>query len=123
MRKKHDFSEHNKVVSGSPHTFAQPAPEAGGAPGGGMDATGGGAAAFCEGGKMADGGKPEILGGGVRGTLADYGSALKQTASDVGDAIYDKIKSSTPKSIGTPGNHQVEPGVYKSPMQIADEAG
>ena len=44
MRKKHDFSEHNKVVSGSPHTFNQPAPEAGGAAGGGMDATGGGAA-------------------------------------------------------------------------------
>ena len=120
MRKKHSFSEHNKVVSGSPHTFNQPAPEAGGAAGGGMDATGGGAAAFGNGGCMADGGKPEILGGGVRGTLADYGSALKQTASDVGDAIYDKIKSSTPKTQGAPGNHLTPEG-YKSPQQIADE--
>ncbi len=102
MRKKHDFSEHNKVVSGSPHTFNQPAPESGGTPGGGMNASVGGdsgpsdssSAGFCNGGmKFADGGEPspEIKGGGLRGTLADYGSALKQTASDIGDAISQKL--------------------------------
>ena len=119
MRKKHDFSEHNKVVSGSPHTFNQPAPEAGGAAGGGMDATGGGAAAFGNGGCMADGGKPEILGGGVRGTLADYGSALKQTASDVGEAVG--------RRLGLPGGHEMKhetpEGTFKTPQEIAGEAG
>jgi hypothetical protein len=121
MRKSHTFSPHNKVVAG-PHSFHQPveAPPQGGGPagaaGGGMDASGGPAANF------ADGGEPhEIKGNSWSGTLEDYGNALKQTASDVGDSIYDRIKSSVPATHTAPGNHVGADGKLKTPAEIADE--
>ncbi len=98
MLKKHSFSPNHKVVDG-PHNFhpagkpttapmGAPPEQIGGGPsaaqGGGMDASGGPSANFANGGKAgcyADGG--DILGGGVRGKMADYGSAIKQTASDM----------------------------------------
>ena len=97
MLKKHAFSPGHKAVLDSPHNFhphgapstasmGAPPSQVGGGPagaqGGGMDASGGPSANFCNGGmKYADGG--DILGGGVRGKMADYGSAIKQTASDM----------------------------------------
>lgn len=75
MQKKHTYSPNHKVVAG-PHNFSMPAGNAAGAaPGGGMDAGGGPPASF------ADGGAPE--GGGLKGTLDDVGTAIKQTASDL----------------------------------------
>ncbi len=93
MQKKHSFSPNHKVVTDSPHNFhphgapstasmGAPPSQVGGGPagaqGGGMDAGGGPSANFCNGGmKYADGG--DVLGGGIRGKMADYGSALKDT--------------------------------------------
>ncbi len=108
MQKKHSFSPNHKVVTDSKHNhhpFGAPttasqgqppaqmgaggdgtqAPQDGGGEGGGMDGMN-----FCNGGmKYADGGETdhEILGGGVRGTLSDYGNAIKQTASDAVDSV------------------------------------
>ena len=103
MQKKHAFSPNHKVVSGK-HNFhpqGQPStasmggppqsvggesgPADGSSAGGGMDGMN-----FCNGGmKYADGGETdhEILGGGVRGTLSDYGNAIKQTASEAVSSI------------------------------------
>ncbi len=84
MQKKHSFSPNHKVVTDSPHNFhphGAPSTASMGAPPsqvGGMDAGGGPSANFCNGGmKYADGG--DVLGGGIRGKMADYGSALKDT--------------------------------------------
>jgi hypothetical protein len=101
MQKKHSFSPNHKVVDG-PHNFhphGKPGTASMGAPpknlgdpdGDGdvhtsAEPAGGGAQGpgmnFCNGGmKYADGG--DILGGGWRGKMADYGSAIKQTAKDL----------------------------------------
>jgi len=96
MRKKHDYAPNNKIVAG-PHSFSEPhqpsaEPAGGGAQGPQMPM-------FCNGGKYADGGetKPDILGGGIRGKLADYGAAIKQTASDA----VDKLTSKNPVASGS----------------------
>jgi hypothetical protein len=101
MFKKHAFSPNHKVVTSSKHNFhpngTEPTTAQHGAPPQGPEAIHGGPSAdgsamdgqtagpvqgFADGGKcMADG--DEILGGGVRGTLHDYGAAIKQTASDL----------------------------------------
>ena len=95
MLKKHSFSPNHKVVSGK-HNFhpqGQPStasmggppqsvggengPADGSSASGGMDGMN-----FCNGGmKYADGGECDSrFAGGVRGTLSDYGNAIKQTA-------------------------------------------
>ena len=97
MFKKHELSPHHKVVTDSKHNFhpngTKPGTASMGTPPstlhGGPDgpaAAGEGTAgpmeSFCNGGmKYADGG--EILGGGIRGKMADYGSAIKQTFNDM----------------------------------------
>jgi hypothetical protein len=115
MLKKHSFSPGHKVVTGSKHNFhpqgapttasqGQPPQQMPGAGGdgtqapqegqGGMDGMN-----FCNGGaKYADGGdtKPDIMGGGVRGTLSDYGNAVGQTASDA----WDKMTKPNPVASG-----------------------
>ena len=97
MFKKHALSPNHKVVTDSPHNFhphgtkpstasmgSPPASLHGGPDGPAMPGEGGAGPveSFCNGGmKYADGG--EILGGGIRGKMADYGSAIKQTLSDM----------------------------------------
>ncbi len=54
MFKKHTYSPNHKVVSG-PHNFSMPAGGGpAGAPGGGMDASGGAAANYADGGGVAE---------------------------------------------------------------------
>jgi hypothetical protein len=101
MFKKHAFSPNHKVVTASKHNFHPNGTEPTTAPHGtnpqGPLAVHGGPSAdgsaqdgqtagpvqsFADGGKcMADG--DEILGGGVKGTLHDYGTAIEQTAHDL----------------------------------------
>jgi hypothetical protein len=99
MIKSHKFSPNNKIVAGAKHNFSMPgqspkteAPnESTG--GGSAEPAGGGAQgpapeAFCNGGQRYDDGGA-ILGGGIRGKMADYGSALKDT--------WNQMTSTSPK--------------------------
>jgi|SRR5208282_4857725 len=96
MQKKHSFSPNHKVVTDSKHNhhpFGAPTTASQGQPPAQMGASGDGTQApqdgggmdgmnFCNGGmKYDDGG--EILGGGLKGILHDYGTAIKQTAHDL----------------------------------------
>jgi len=130
MQKKHSFSPNHKVVTDSKHNFhphgapttagmGQPpsqmgaggdgtqAPQEGESQGGGMDGMN-----FCNGGmKYADGGDvPDIKGGGIRGTLSDYGNAIKQTGSDAVDSI--KHSLSMDRTPGQPTRHEQQINDY-----------
>jgi hypothetical protein len=85
VRKTHTFSPNHKVVAG-PHNYSESHASAEPAGGG---AQGPAPQMFSNGGKAcyADGG--DILGGGIRGKLADYGHALKDT--------YNQITTTAPK--------------------------
>jgi hypothetical protein len=90
MLKKHTFSPNHKVVAG-PHNYSpeggSPGPAAINARGSSMhqasaEPAGGGAAGPAP-QMFSNGGQPDIMGGGIRGTLSDYGNAIKQTAKDL----------------------------------------
>ncbi len=96
MIKSHKFSPNHKIVDKSPHSFHMPgnAPGADGDMHQSAEPAGGGAQGpaaqmFSDGGKAcyADGG--DILGGGIRGKMSDYGHALKDT--------YNQITTTAPK--------------------------
>lgn len=132
MQKKHSFSPNHKVVTDSKHNhhpFGAPTTASQGQPPAQMGASGDGTQApqdgggmdgmnFCNGGmKYDDGG--EILGGGLKGTLHDYGTAIKQTAHDLVNPNPVASKDpSDPKYVGSGGREQTDTN-----MSIADKAG